>query len=67
MYKVEYCSCLFGECETLDLAVSLALAVHRSSNVPHEVKVIRDCGLFAPDYPVIELTLKLDAVDHGKS
>lgn len=61
MYKVEYCSCLYGECETLDLAVSLALAVHRSSNVPHYVTVVRG------DSNVCELTLRLDAVDNGKS
>ena len=59
MYKVEFCDVPFGTFENLEDAVALALAVHRSSNVPHSVTVIN--GLHVRT----ELSLKLDAVDNG--
>lgn len=40
MYKVFFNESLFGEVKVIEEAVSLSLAVHRSSNVKHEVKVL---------------------------
>lgn len=40
MYKVFFNDSLFGEVKAIEEAVSLSLAVHRSSNVKHEVKVL---------------------------
>lgn len=39
MFQVFYEGCLFGAVKSIEEAVSLALAVHRSSNVPHNVDV----------------------------
>lgn len=39
MYKVKFNGVLYATVGTLEEAVSLALAVHRSSNVKHDVLV----------------------------
>lgn len=39
MYKVYFCDVLFASANTIEDACTLGLAVHRSSNNPHVVKI----------------------------
>lgn len=64
MYKVFYSNskltspCDFGECATIEEAVMLAMAVHRSSNVPHHIEVTN------PDRSHL---ISFDLIDRGES
>lgn len=52
MFTVMFQSAVFGNVSSIEEAVSLAMAVHRSSNVPHVVKIFNDVDC------VITFTLK---------